>query len=447
MKTNVEVLETGSVKLTVTVEAAEIDARIKETYQDFAKKYKFPGFRPGKAPRQVIDNALGKEAARAVVTDNVVNELYPLAVDESGIFPVAQPEFDQPDDMVVEGQDFVFSATVAVKPEYELSNYGPVSIKVPFKEASEAEIDEQIEALGDYYFDYKNSPANTKVKADSTIELDMSAKNEKGEEIAELAAEERMYELGQGLFPAVFDEALVGMKKGEAKTVEVNVKENPCMLTAMLQDKAEVVTIEVEVKAVKKKVPVEFTDEWVKENLGVEDMAELRTRMGESIEQQKGEIIPRIMESAALAQLRERLDVELPEALLEAAERDLLQGFFAQLQQQGMTFDGYLKAQDLTPEQFKEDIKLQAIDSVKEELALDAWARNAGITVTEEELMAEFQNSGAEDPDAMFAEWKAQGRLHVAREGIIRGKAVEAILEAAQVEEVALNELGNKDEE
>lgn len=447
MKTNVEVLETGSVKLTVTVEAAEIDARIKETYQDFAKKYKFPGFRPGKAPRQVIDNALGKEAARAVVTDNVVNELYPLAVDESGIFPVAQPEFDQPDDMVVEGQDFVFSATVAVKPEYELSNYGPVSIKVPFKEASEAEIDEQIEALGDYYFDHKNSPANTKVKADSTIELDMSAKNEKGEEIAELAAEERMYELGQGLFPAVFDEALVGMKKGEAKTVEVNVKENPCMLTAMLQDKAEVVTIEVEVKAVKKKVPVEFTDEWVKENLGVEDMAELRTRMGESIEQQKGEIIPRIMESAALAQLRERLDVELPEALLEAAERDLLQGFFAQLQQQGMTFDGYLKAQDLTPEQFKEDIKLQAIDSVKEELALDAWARNAGITVTEEELMAEFQNSGAEDPDAMFAEWKAQGRLHVAREGIIRGKAVEAILEAAQVEEVALNELGNKDEE
>lgn len=447
MKTNVEVLETGSVKLTVTVEAAEIDARIKETYQDFAKKYKFPGFRPGKAPRQVIDNALGKEAARAVVTDSVVNELYPLAVDESGIFPVAQPEFDQPDDMVVEGQDFVFSATVAVKPEFELSDYGPVSIKVPFKEATDAEIDEQIEALGDYYFDYKNSPANTKVKADSTIELNMTAKNEKGEEIAELAAEERMYELGQGLFPAVFDEALVGMKKGEAKTVEVNVKENPCMLTAMLQDKAEVVTIEVEVKAVKKKVPVEFTDEWVKENLGVEDMAELRTRMGESIEQQKGEMIPRIMEGAALAELRERIEAELPEYLLEAAERDLLQGFFAQLQQQGMTFDGYLQAQNLTPEQFKEDIKLQAADSVKEELALDAWARNAGITVSEEELMAEFQNSGAEDPDALFAEWKAQGRLHVAREGIIRGKAVEAILEAAQVEEVALTELGKKDEE
>lgn len=447
MKTNVEVLETGSVKLTVTVEAAEIDARIKETYQDFAKKYKFPGFRPGKAPRQVIDNALGKEAARAVVTDSVVNELYPLAVDESGIFPVAQPEFDQPDDMVVEGQDFVFSATVAVKPEFELSNYGPVSIKVPFKEATDAEIDEQIEALGDYYFDYKNSPANTKVKADSTIELNMTAKNEKGEEISELAAEERMYELGQGLFPAVFDEALVGMKKGETKTVEVNVKENPCMLTAMLQDKAEVVSIEVEVKAVKKKVPVEFTDEWVKENLGVEDMAELRTRMGESIEQQKGEMIPRIMEGAALAELRERIEAELPEYLLEAAERDLLQGFFAQLQQQGMTFDGYLQAQNLTPEQFKEDIKLQAADSVKEELALDAWARNAGITVSEEELMAEFQNSGAEDPDALFAEWKAQGRLHVAREGIIRGKAVEAILEAAQVEEVALTELGKKDEE
>ena len=447
MNTNVEVLESGSVKLTVTVEAAEVDARIKKTYQDFAKKYKFPGFRPGKAPRQVIDNALGKNAARAVVTDEVVNELYPLAVDESGIFPIAQPEFEQPEDMVVEGQDFVFVAVVAVKPEVELSSYEAVSIKVPFKEASDAEIDEQIEALGEYYFDYKNSPANTKVKADSTIELDLTVKNQDGEEISELAAQDRMYELGQGLFPAAFDEALVGMKKGETKDVEINVKENPCMLTAMLQDKAEVATFAVEVKAVKKKVAVEFTDEWVKENLGVEDMAELRTRMGESIQQQKEEMTPRIMEGAALAELRERVDVELPAFLLEAAERDLLQGFFAQLQQQGMTFDGYLQAQELTPEQFKEDIKLQAADSVKEELALDAWARNAGITVTEEELMAEFQNSGAEDPDALFAEWKAQGRLHVAREGIIRGKAVEAILAQANVEEVALADLGKKDEE
>ncbi|MFR4802483.1 MAG: hypothetical protein ACLT98_03600 [Eggerthellaceae bacterium] len=109
---------------------------------------------------------------------------------------------------------------------------------------------------------------------------------------------------------------------------------------------------------------------------------------------------------------------------------------FTQLQNQGATFDAYLKAQDITPEDFKEDVKLQAIDNVKENLALDAWARHAGIEVTDEDILDEFKNSGAEDTDALFAEWKSQGRLHIVREGIIRGKALEALLKEADIEEV-----------
>lgn len=94
METKVEALEDNRVKVTVTVDAKEIDGRIKKTYKDFAYKYSFPGFRRGKAPRPVIDNALGAEAVRATVTDEVVNETYPLVVDESNLYPVAKPEFE-----------------------------------------------------------------------------------------------------------------------------------------------------------------------------------------------------------------------------------------------------------------------------------------------------------------------------------------------------------------
>lgn len=436
MKTKVEVLESGATKLTVTIEAAEIDARIKKTYKDFGAKYRFPGFRPGHVPRPVIDSNLGKDAVRSTVTDELLNESFPLAVDENDLNMISQPKFGDVEGLVEEGKDFTFSAEFEVKPELELSDYSPVHIEVPFKKASEAEIDEQIEALGNYYYDYKNAPANTKVKQENSVEITLVVKDDKGEVMESLGAEDRLYELGQGLFPAAFDEALLGMKKGETKSITLNVAENPCMMTSILKDKTEEVTFEVEIKAVKKKIAPEVTDAWVKETLGFADVAELRVRMGESIEQQKGDIIPRIMENNALFALQERLIGEVPAVMAEEAERDLLQNFFTQLQNQGATLDAYLKAQDITADKFKEDVKLQAVDTVKQNLALDAWARHAGIEVSDEEIVEEFKNSGAQDPDALYEEWKAQGRLHIVREGIMRGKALEALLAEADVEEV-----------
>ena len=446
MKTKVEVLESGATKLTVTIEAAEIDARIKKTYKDFGAKYRFPGFRPGHVPRPVIDSNLGKDAVRSTVTDELLNESFPLAVDENDLNMISQPKFGDVEGLVEEGKDFTFSAEFEVKPELELSDYSPVHIEVPFKKASEAEIDEQIEALGNYYYDYKNAPANTKVKQENSVEITLVVKDDKGEVMESLGAEDRLYELGQGLFPAAFDEALLGMKKGETKSITLNVAENPCMMTSILKDKTEEVTFEVEIKAVKKKIAPEVTDEWVKETLGFADVAELRVRMGESIEQQKGDIIPHIMENNALFALQERLIGEVPAVMAEEAERDLLQNFFTQLQNQGATLDAYLKAQDITADKFKEDVKLQAVDTVKQNLALDAWARHAGIEVSDEEIVEEFKNSGAQDPDALYEEWKAQGRLHIVREGIMRGKALEALLAEADVEEVETPAAEEKEE-
>lgn len=446
MKTKVEVLESGATKLTVTIEAAEIDARIKKTYKDFGTKYRFPGFRPGHVPRPVIDSNLGKDAVRSTVTDELLNESFPLAVDENDLNMISQPKFGDVEGLVEEGKDFTFSAEFEVKPVLELSDYSPVHIEIPMKKASEAEIDEQIEALGNYYYDYKNAPANTKVKENGSVEITLVVKDDKGEVMESLGAEDRLYELGQGLFPAAFDEALLGMKKGETKSITLNVAENPCMMTSILKDKTEEVTFEVEIKVVKKKVAPEVTDEWVKETLGFADVAELRVRMGESIEQQKGDIIPRIMENNALFALQERLEGEAPEAMVEEAERELLQSFFTQLQNQGATLDAYLKAQDITSDKFKEDVKLQAVDTVKQNLALDAWARHAGIEVSDEEIVDEFKNSGAQDPDALYEEWKAQGRLHIVREGIMRGKALEALLAASEVEEVEAPASDDKEE-
>lgn len=436
MKTNVEVLESGATKLTVTIEAADIDRRIKKTYKDFGTKYKFPGFRPGHVPRPVIDSHLGKDAVRQQVTEEMLNEAFPLAIDECDLSPISQAKFSDVDGFVEEGKDFVFSAEFEVKPELELSDYSPVHVEIPFKTASEAEIDEQVAALADYYHDLKNANANTKVKPDSIIDINISATDDKGEEIAMLSAEERIYELGRGIFPASFDEALVGLKKGESVSVTLKTAEESGMMMSVLKDRTETVTLDATVAAVKKKVVPEVTDEWAKEKLGVESVEKLREQVATTIEQQKGDVIPRILENNALYELQKRLEGEVPASMVDEAEGDLLQSFFTQLQSQGVTLDAYLQQQGITPDKFKEDVKHQAEDTVKQNLALDAWARKNGIVVTDEEVEDEFKTSGAKEPEKMYAEWKAQGRLHIVREGILRGKALEAVLRDAEVVEV-----------
>ena len=443
VETKVEALQDNRTKVTVTIDAKDIDARIKKTYKDFANKYNFPGFRKGKAPRPIIDNALGKEAVRATVTDDVVNGSYPLAIDECNLYPISKPEFDETD-LVEGGKPFTFAFTVSVKPELELSGYDPVEIELPAEGASDQDVEDQIEALREHYYTFEDAAAATKVKEDSYIDLAMKATDDKGEEIPSLTTDNRPYGLGAGLFPVEFDEQLVGLKKGQSATFTLDMPADAPIMLSALQGKTEKINFEVEVKVVKKKILPEVNDEWAKDTLGFESVEDLRTRIAETVAQQKADIMPRLKETACLNAVAERLEGEVPEGMCEENEASLIQDFFQQLQAQGMTFDVYLMQQGLTPDQFKADVKQQAADMTKQDLALDAWARHFGMEATGKDVTEEFVKSGVEDPEALQAEWRANGQLHMVRQGILRTKAVKDLMDNAKVSEL---DPSKKDEE
>ena len=193
------------------------------------------------------------------------------------------------------------------------------------------------------------------------------------------------------------------------------------------------INFEVEVQAVKNKVLPEVTDEWVKDTLGFENVADLRTRVADSILEQKEEVLPRIKENQCLSKLADRLQGDVPEAMCEEAETSLLQDFFQQLQRQGVSFDAYLKQQGITPDRFKEDVKAQAADMTKQDLALDAWARHYNMEVTDEDVAEEFVKSGVEDPKKLQEEWRRNGQLHMVKNGIARTRAAEDVMEKAVV--------------
>ena len=235
MEAKIEKLEDSKVKAVVTAEAKEVDSYVGKTYKDLARQYSFPGFRKGKAPRPVIDNAVGRESVLAAATEDLVNGLYPQVVEEQGLFPVASPDFGDIDP-VKPGEPFTFEVTITVKPELELSSYDPVEVEIPFEKATEKEIDSQVDALRNHYKSYENAPAATKLTADRAADLTIKATKEDGEEVGSLTSESLLYNLGTGLYAEALDKELEGIKKGENRTFTVDVPEDEsAMLMADLR--------------------------------------------------------------------------------------------------------------------------------------------------------------------------------------------------------------------
>lgn len=434
METAIETLEGNKIKVTVTVDAATVDAHMKKTYKEFAQKYNFPGFRKGKAPRPVIDRALGAETVLAQVTEDVINDAYPEVIESEKIYPVGNPEFDN-DGFVAAGTDFTFAFTIGTKPEFELTSYEPVEIEMPFEGATDAEVAEQLEAMREHYVTYEDASAATKIKPENNAELAIKATDADGNDIASLSSESRLFGPGTGMFSEAFDAEILGMKKGQTKefTLEVPADEE----AVLLKDHAgKTISFEVTCIVVKKKAVPELTDEWAHDTMGFEDAADLREKVRESIASQKADLMPRMKENACVSALLERFEGEVPAGMAEDYEASLLQEFFGQLQQQGVTFDNYLMQQGLSTDQFKADVKRQAADEAKQQLALEAWARNKGIEATDDEVTAEFVKAGLDDPAAVEAEWRKNGRLYLIREGIVRSKAMKDVMDTAKVTEV-----------
>lgn len=434
VETIVESLEGNKAKVTITVDAADVDARIAKTYKDFARKYNFPGFRRGKAPRPVIDNALGAEAVLATVTDEIINSAYPAAIEAEKLSPVGTPAMEE-GELVAKGEPYTVVFTVELRPEVELTSYDMPEVELPFAEATEAEVDEQLDAMAEHYTTFEDASAATKMKPENYADLAIKATDADGNDIASLTSESRLYGPGTGMLSEAFDAEIMGMKKGQTKefTLEVPADE----AAVLLADQAgKPVTFEVTCNVVKKKAAPKITDEWAKETMGFESVDDMREQIKQSLSMQKASILPRIKENAIMTKLIERVEGDAPEALVNEAETSLLQDFFTQLQRAGMTFDAYLASQNITADQFKADLKAQSADHVKEELALEAWARHAGMEATDEDITAEFAKAGVDDPAALEQEWRDAGRLHLIRTGLLRSKAIEDLMENAVVTEV-----------
>ena len=420
--------ENDKVVATITVPAADVDNYVAQAYRNIARRYQFQGFRRGRAPRPVIDGIVGRQAILADATNDLLNDVQPLMIDELDIVPVERPDFGEDPDLVTEHEDYVVTATVVVPPTVELSSYEAPAINMPPAEATEAEIDLQIEQLLAYQVSYQDVEDDREVVEGDIITADIE--NKEGAE--DLAGKNRTMALTSDSLPEELVAGIVGMKKGETKEISWT-------RSHMHGDHEHVhnYLVEVTLSAIKEAVTPELDDELAKKSFGFDTVAELRDAVKEEIEEDKQRSLPNLKEDRVVEALGEMVTTEeIPEAYENQVFNELANEFLTTLQRQGMSLDMYLGARQIDTNAFLDDLHKQAAERARQSLALDALAKAMGFDVTEDDVVAEFVKAGVENVKASINEFRNDGRLAAVRESIRRTKAVQWLVENADVTEV-----------
>lgn len=419
--------EADKVVAKVVVAKKDIDAALKKTYKDIAQRYNFQGFRRGRAPRPVIDGILGRESVLAQATNDVLNAVQPLVLEQLDLVPMGQPSFGDDPELIAEGSDYTCELTMDVPPTCELKSYDAPDIQMPPEEATEAEIDLQIQQLLSYQTTYEDDESGRACEAGDIISCDIE--NKEGAET--LAGKNRTIALSGVGLPQELVDGIVGMKAGEEK--EISWTESH---THGDETHEHTRTVGVKLNAIKRIVVPELTDELAQKNFGYDTVAELRDAVKEEIEADKVNSLPSLKEDRVVEAIGRELDLEeVPEAYATQVFNELANEFMNQLQRQGMSLDMYLQGNQIESADFIADLHKQADERARQSLALDALAAKLDLEATAEDVQAEFERAGiaAKEIAAAMKDFVDQGRMPAVRESIRRTKAVKWLAEHANV--------------
>lgn len=431
MKTTVEKLEGTRAKLVVELTSEEVGAAVDEAYGRLAKRIRIAGFRKGKAPRSLIDAHVGRDVVLAEALEEMVERSYPLALDAEDLVPVDRPEVGELA-ALVEGEPYTFTAEVELRAQLPLSSTTGLSVAVPPSRSSDREIDAQIDYLRERFATLE--PVEGRGAATGDFVLISFTGTVDGEAYEGNVVDKYLYEIGRGEMPAEFEQPIIGAVAGDAVRAEFAIPESS--ERADFVGKTAVFEITVhEVKA--KQLPV-VDDELAGNVGGFDTVEELRADIRTKLDENKATGHTRIVEREARAALAQRLEGEVPASMIASKADDLAQDFFETLERQGYSLDKYIESTGISADQLREDIAKEAETRVRDELALDALARQAGLTLDEGELESELERMAtAQKLDARELEkrYRAGGVLPLVRQQLLQRKAIRWLMENVEVVE------------
>lgn len=424
LTTTSEPLAGDNVKLTVTASADEVDKAITAAYAKIGGKIRVPGFRKGKAPRPVIDNIYGRPNVMAEATEQLVNDTYPRAIDAEELRPIESPDTGELE-TVEPGTEYTYEVEVSVRPELELESYQNIEVEVPPKDVTEADIDAQIDDLRERFGSL--APVEGRgVDAKDHVLVSFIGYVD-GETYEGNQVDKYLYEMSRGLMPKAFDDGLLGMKPGEEKRIEFVVPETSSNQEFWGKTAQFDLTVH-EIKATE----LAPLDDGFAQQIGFDTVEAMRDDIRKRLVTQKQYAWQHTKEKRAREEIARRTPGEIPEAMIEGRKRGLLQDFVHELEAKGTTIEAYTAATGTTTEDLNATVSADAEELIREDLALESLFRKLGMKVTEEDLDREFEEMGRatkETAEQARAKWTEMGLLPVIRDGVMRRKAVEWLME------------------
>ncbi len=412
MSVQVEKLEKSMAKLTIEVPAKELDLALDKAYKKNRNKIAMPGFRKGKAPRAMIEKMYGAEIFFEDAANILVPDAYEDAAKESGLEIVSQPEIAV--EQIEKGQPFIFTATVAVKPEVTLGEYKGIEVESKEAGVTDEEIEEEINKVRE-----NNSRMITiedrAVEDGDTVTIDFDGYVD-GEQFEGGMAEDYSLVIGSHTFIDNFEENVTFPDQYQAE--ELRNKE---------------ALFKVKINAIKMKELPDADDEFAQEVSDFDTLDEYKEDLRKKLLENKEAALKREKEEEVVGAIIENAQMDIPDPMVNAQTQQMTQEFAQRLQSQGLSLEQYMQLTGMTPQKMLEELKPQALKRIQSRLVLEAVVAAENIEASEEDFdkeienMAEMYNMEADKlRDLVGEDEKEQIRMDIAVQ-----KAVDFVVEAS----------------
>lgn len=423
-----EVNESGRFErtLTVRIENEELaDAKVTAA-RKISQSMKIKGFRPGKAPLAVVERMAGADYVRSEAIEEAIQDVVPAAIDEAGLEPVTVPSVaairDESEDGSVE-----IDVTVTLWPILEsLPDFGEFEIEVEDPAVTEDEVNEQLDALRNQYAELSDHDGELSEGDFAMIDISVF---QDGEEIESGAARDLMYEVGTESFIPGLDEILDGASVGDTVEGDTTLPEG-------YSDKGgEDVQLKVEIKEGRTKVLPELTDDMVSDATEFETVDELIEALNTNMLAYKVHTQRSVLQDKAIQYALNEVDFEIPEALISAEIEARVRSLVERLEGDNIEIQDYLRIMGQTEETFIASIRDQADHALSSRILLESIAAVENWEASDDDLKEHVTNlmqGQPVDAEELIEAWKDSGQVESLTGDILRERALQSLVEAAQ---------------
>lgn len=381
MKVTVERLPQSTVRLDIAADQEEFDEAVERAFRRISQRIQVPGFRPGRAPRPLVERRVGREYIVAEAQRELMDRLYREALQQHGLVPVSDPQVE-----VYQEEPLAFRVEVQIYPRAELDGYRDIRVEPREVTVAEEEIDEVIEQLRRGQAIWRVPAEPRRPQDGDQVVVDIEAFE--GDQSFQEPLRNATFVLGESNLFAEIDQAIRSLLPGEEAEFDITFAEDDERISPELRGKT--LHYKVKLHEVKERELPELDDTFA-QALGAATLAELRERIRRDLLRQKAQAARAEVLQTAVERLVEVAKLELPPALIDRQVAADIERLRERLRQQGTSLEEYLRFQGKTLEEFAQELRPEAEARLRRYFVLEAFAEAEGIQVSEEELEAEIE--------------------------------------------------------